>query len=133
MPFLLPKNTPVVAHFLNKNTIDWDVAEGLSMEKVKIELTIWGTEYEDVAIVENGSTKVIPKGYGENDWYLAYGDDAHSVFRHFKTNNSHDQHYVFFFHENAGQMYCDIEINGPDHMEKWTIRLDKKAKTNLHS
>lgn len=130
---LLPKNTPGFAHFFNKNSIELEVQEGLDPNKVKVELTIWGTAYKDVPIIENGSKNLIPKDYGENDWYLSYGEKAFGVFRHFKTNNWHDHHYKLYFYEEEGQISCDVEIQGPDHLKNLTVKLNKKAKTPIHS
>ncbi len=121
--YLIPKNTPL-AHYLNKNTLDLEVAEGLQEEKVKIKLSIWATEFQDSTIVENGSVNSIPKGYGENNWALSYGDNAHGAFRHFKTNNWHDHHYAFYFYQEGEQLLCDVEIFGPDERDKETIILD---------
>ncbi|WP_139959503.1 hypothetical protein [Flavicella sediminum] len=126
--FLIPKNTPILAHFLNKNSIDIEVENDLNEEMVKIEFSILGTDFEDITIVENESINPIPKGYGENDWFLSYDEKKYGVFRHFKTNNWHDHHYSFSFYKNKGEVLCDVQIDGPDQMNKRTIKLDKKNK-----
>jgi len=131
--FLIPKNTPIVAHFLNKNSIDVEVIDDLNKEKIKIELSIWGTNYEDITILEKGSMNSIPKDYGENDWFLSYDRKNHGVFRHFKTNNWHDHHYSFVFYKKNGEVLCDVQIDGPDQMDKRTVRLDKEIKTDVGS
>jgi len=129
--FLIPKNTLIIAQFLNKNSID--VEDLLNDRKVKIELSIWGTDFEDVTIVENRSINSIPKGYGENDWFLSYDDKNYGVFRHFKTNNWHDHHYSFRFYKDGGEVMCDVQIDGPDRIKKTIIKLDKKIKTDVGS
>jgi hypothetical protein len=131
--FLIPKNTPIIAHFLNENSMDIEVEDDLNEQRIKIELSIWGTDFEDVIIVESGSINSIPKGYGENDWFLSYEEKNYGVFRHFKTNNWHDHHYSFRFYKNKGKELCDVQIDGLDHMDKRTIKLDKKVKTDVGS
>lgn len=130
---LIPKNTPIIAHFLNKNSIDVEVRDGLSKEKIKIELSILGTDFEDITILENESTNSIPKGYGENDWFFSYDQKKQGVFRHFKTNNWHDHHYYFVFYRKNEEILCDIQIDGPDQREKITIPLDKEIKIDTGS
>ena len=131
--FLIPKNTPIIAHFLNKNSIDIEAQNYLNEENIKIELSIWGTDFEDITIVENKTINPIPKGYGENDWFLSYDEKNYGVFRHFKTNNWHDHHYSFRFYQNKGKVLCEVQIDGPDQMDKRTIKLDKKIKTDVGS
>ena len=125
---LISKNNPITAHFLNKNSIDIEVENDLIKERIKIKLSIRGTDFQDITIVENGSINTIPKGYGENDWFLSYNKKNYGVFRHFKTNDWHDHHYSFRFYSNNGEVLCDIRIDGPDQMSKRTIKLDKKVE-----
>jgi len=129
----IPKNTPIIAHFLNKNAIDIEVENDLTEERIKIELSIRGTDVEDITIVENESINPIPKGYGENDWLLSYAGKNFGVFRHFKTANWHDHDYSFKFYKNNGEVLCDVRIDGPDPMDTRTIKLDKKIKTDVGS
>lgn len=92
-----------------------------------------GTPHENIVILENGSTNSIPKGYGENDWFLLYDQKTYGVFRHFKTNNWHDHHYSFVFYKKNGEILCNVKIDGPDQVDKITIRLDKQIKTDIGS
>ena len=119
------KNTPIIAHFLNKNSISIDVDEELQLDKIKLELSIESSSVQDRIIAQNGQTKSIPKGYGENDWRLIYDDKYYASFRHFKTNNWHDHHYSFSFYKAHGNVYCNFQIDGPDEMGKQRILLDE--------
>jgi len=130
--YLIPKNTPILAHFINKNAIEIEVDDGLKEGKIRIELSIWGTDYEDVEIFENGSAYSIPKGYGENDWYLSYDEKAFGVFRHFKTNNWHDHDYSFHFYKKNGLIKCDVNIDGPNEASH-IVELNKEIKTDVGS
>jgi hypothetical protein len=128
--FLIPKNTPLAAFFLNKNSIEVAVENDLDKGKIKIQLFIRGTSFENVTVFENGCKSSIPKGYGENDWFLSYDQKNYGSFRHFKTNNWHDHHYSFVFYKTHGEVFCDIHISGPDEVKKTTIKLDKKTEQN---
>ena len=130
---LIPKNTPIIAHFLNKNTIEVEVEGDLDKEKIEIRLSIRGTEFDDIKIYNKDSVNTIPKAYGENEWFISYDEKNYGVFRHFKTNNWHDHHYSFVFYKKDEQVFCDVQITGPDQMDKRTIRLDKRMKTDVGS
>lgn len=119
----IPKNTPIAVIFLNKNTLNVNVQEGLNEKKVSLALTINGTDNENV-IVFNGRKKCkVPKGYGENDWTLSCDNVYVGSFRHFKTNNWHEHDYYFDFYSKHDSIFCDVKILGPDEMKPFTIGL----------
>lgn len=111
---LIPRNTPILKHYINKNSIEVQVDDGIDLDKIKIELLIKGTDYKNIDIFNNGSTYSIPKEYGENDWNLSYNETSFGALRHFKTNNHHDHNYSFYFYEYEGLLMCYVKIDGPD-------------------
>jgi hypothetical protein len=120
--YSIPKNTPILSHLFNKNSIDVSVDEGIDLNKINIELSINSTDYENVDIFKNGSAYTIPKEYGENDWNLSYDEMSFGALRHFKTNSHHEHHYSSYFYENEGILKCDIKIVGPDEAS-YTVEL----------
>lgn len=117
---------PVLAHFINKNSISIEVSDELKKEKLKIKLFIT-VNMEDVDVLKNGLTYSIPKRYGENDWYFSYDESAFGKFRHFKTNSNYDHDYSFSFYKKEGLIFCNIVITGPNNMER-IIELNQQSE-----
>jgi len=128
--YFIPKNIDGIAHFVNQNSIEVSTDEKLNIELIKIELSISGTDYNNVEIFNKASEFKIPKGYGENDWNLSYDGKYFETFRHFKTNNWHDHNYSFHFYQNENEIKCDVKIDGPDEMTL-TIDLNNREKVEI--
>ena len=128
--YFIPKNIDGIAHFVNQNSIEVSTDEKLNIELIKIELSISGTDYNNVEIFNKNTEYKIPKGYGENDWNLSYDGKYFKTFRHFKTNNWHDHNYLFNFYQNENGIKCDVKIDGPDKMTL-SVDLNYKEKAEI--
>ena len=114
---IVPPNIYPLAHLKNNNTIHIEAGEGIDVDKLVIKLTINGTKFTDVSIFEGGVKHTIPKGYGENDWTIIYGK-TQTTFRHFKSNNWHDNRYSFKLRKINERTECQVIITGPDKWEE---------------
>lgn len=54
----------------------------------------------------------VPDGYGENEWYFTYRDSLKGYSRFIKTNRNDKHDYNFSFHEENGNYFVDIDIEG---------------------
>jgi hypothetical protein len=122
--YLIPKNTPILAHFLNKNSMKIKVKNGLDMDSLNIQVRVLEERLDTLVVFQNGQEYPIPKSYGKNKWFLSYGKHYVGIFSHFKTNNWHDHHYTFVFYKEDKNIFCDAKISGPDQMETITIELE---------
>ncbi len=121
----IPKNVPILAHFLNKNSLELEMHDGLELDKLQLSISITATEYKDEIIFDGKSKHTIPKEYGENDWYISYDNKYSTSFRHFKTNNWHDHNYSFNIRRQGDGIVCNVKIEGPDRMETAILLLPK--------
>ncbi len=126
----IPQNISGVAHVLNLNRISVTTNNDLDSDLIIIDLSIQGTRHINKAIFHGGTKQSIPKGYGENDWYLSYNDSLFTVFRHFKTNNWHDHDYHFHFYKSDDKTLCDVNIAGPDPLNQ-TIAIVNSQKEHV--
>ncbi|MES2765245.1 MAG: hypothetical protein V4642_05220 [Bacteroidota bacterium] len=101
---------------------------------LKIEMSIWGTDYIDQTIFDDFKIYKIPEGYGENDWYLSYKDSLWASFRHFKTKNWRDELYQFhFFKTDKDSISCKVTITGSNYTESRVLILNQSRKPYIGS
>jgi hypothetical protein len=128
--FLIPKNHSFFAHFVNKNSIEIISQDGIELEELRLSISISATKFKNVIIFDGTSEYRIPKGYGENDWTIIYDERPMGSFRHFKTNNWHDHHYIFRFYRDEGSINCEVSIEGPD-KDKAILTLEEQTINRL--